>query len=229
VGDVHSPRLQVPGRRREGQSQTWQYARQAVRRGTRITIGPLAEPEEASGRPPCRVSDRTMVRVVRPERFVHVQRIRSLHERNGAEEDCSADPEAKIGAIEVSCAAQAAEAKSDNRPAPASPIRYTATIEMLRARSIGAGVAPSTGAGDARPPRSRAAPGCANHVAPDRAAPRRSGGCDDPPTTKHPTFRCREPWRTTAERPPRPRRTSRGACINSPATWRRPYQPTLQR
>jgi hypothetical protein len=96
VGDVHSPRLQVPGRRREGQSQTWQYARQAVRRGTRITIGPLAEPEDASGRPPCRVSDRTMVRVVRPERFVHVQRIRSLHERNGAEEDCSAEPEAEI-------------------------------------------------------------------------------------------------------------------------------------
>ena len=43
--------LQDPGRRCEGQSRIWGFARPAVGRGTLLTVGPLAEPEEASGRP----------------------------------------------------------------------------------------------------------------------------------------------------------------------------------
>ena len=70
MGDVASPRFQVPGRRCEGQSQP--------RRSARHTVTPR---HSSNHRPPrrtrrsvrpavCRVSDRTMVRVVRPECFV---------------------------------------------------------------------------------------------------------------------------------------------------------------
>jgi len=77
VGHVPSPRLQVPGRRCEGQSQLGRSARPAVSprhvpnhrrpRRTRRSVRPAT----------CRVSDRTMVRVVRPRRFEDVQRTRS--------------------------------------------------------------------------------------------------------------------------------------------------------
>ncbi len=44
------PRLQDPGHRCGGQSRQSRLPGQQLRRGTRLTLGPLAEPEEASGR-----------------------------------------------------------------------------------------------------------------------------------------------------------------------------------
>ena len=76
-------RLQGPGRRCGGQSRAVRLPGSQSRRGTRLTLGPSAEPEEASGRPAGRVSDRTMVRVVRPERW----------------HSSSVDPERKRGAL----------------------------------------------------------------------------------------------------------------------------------
>jgi hypothetical protein len=40
-----------------------------------------------------------MVRVVRPARFIHVQRIGVSHEENDAEEDCPAYPKAEQGLL----------------------------------------------------------------------------------------------------------------------------------
>ena len=51
--------------------------RPAVGRGPQGTLGSLAEPEEASGRPRGRVSDRTMVRQRANERLASVRRIES--------------------------------------------------------------------------------------------------------------------------------------------------------
>jgi len=52
VGTFPRRRLQDPGRGCEGQSRAVRSPGRAVRRGTRLTLGPLAEPEQASGRPP---------------------------------------------------------------------------------------------------------------------------------------------------------------------------------
>jgi hypothetical protein len=58
-----SPRRQlpVPGQGCGGQSRNSRSPGQQSNRGTRLTLGPFAEPEQASGRPQGRVSDRTMV------------------------------------------------------------------------------------------------------------------------------------------------------------------------
>jgi len=64
-----------------------------VRRGTYLTSGPFEEPEEASGRPERRVSDRTMVRIVRPGRCINVLMDPEPNEGANAETDSAADPE----------------------------------------------------------------------------------------------------------------------------------------
>jgi hypothetical protein len=76
-GCVPSPRLQVPRRRCEGQSQAKRSPGQTVT--PRHADNPrLPRRTRRSVRPAiCRVSDRTMVRVVRPQRFSIVQRTRS--------------------------------------------------------------------------------------------------------------------------------------------------------
>jgi hypothetical protein len=82
-----SSQLQVPGRRCEGQSQ--------LKRSPGHTVTPR---HESNHRPPrrtrrsvrpavCRVSNRTMVRIARPQRFALRPTDRELNEKNNAEED----------------------------------------------------------------------------------------------------------------------------------------------
>ena len=79
MGHVPSPRLLVPGRRCEGQSQ---LKRSPGHSSPRYVHNPRPPRRtRRSVRPaPCRVSDRTMVRVVRPRRFEQSNGPRSRNE-----------------------------------------------------------------------------------------------------------------------------------------------------
>ncbi len=88
------PRLQDPGRRCEGQSRQIRLPGQQSRRGTRLTLGPLAEPEEASGW--LRAESQIEPWFASRERDACIRPVGSRVEREvkDAEEDCPAYPEA---------------------------------------------------------------------------------------------------------------------------------------
>src|SRR3989442_14262686 len=91
-------------------------------RGTRLTLGPFAEPEEASGRLTAESQIEPWFACARPSCWQSSRWIGSSSEENDAEADCPADPEQPRGlvpqAVGADCAGPGCPAISDLRVCP---------------------------------------------------------------------------------------------------------------